>query len=368
MLNPYPRPVVDLARGTPGPARVVGVWHRESVVSTGDSALTSFGLDIDPAVDASVTATLAGVEDALRRNVASADPLVAEAARHLMDAGGKRFRPLILALGAQMGDPARPEIVPAALVVELTHLATLYHDDVMDEATVRRGAPSANARWGNSIAILVGDYLFARAADIAASLGPEAVRLQARTFARLVHGQIAETAGPRESDPIAHYLHVITEKTASLIATSARFGGLFSGAPVEIVEALASYGETIGIAFQLSDDLLDIASESVQSGKTPGTDLREGVPTLPVLFALADDDQEASAVRLREILATGPITDDGLHAEALGLLRESAAMKRARETVRTYAEEARAQLAPLPAGAPRQALESLCDVIADRTS
>jgi heptaprenyl diphosphate synthase len=330
--------------------------------------LTALGLDIDPAVDASVSAMLTAVEDALLANVASADPLVAEAGRHLADAGGKRFRPMLVALGAQFGDPTAPEIVPAANVVELTHLATLYHDDVMDEATVRRGAPSANARWGNSVAILVGDYLFAQAADIAASLGPEAVHLQARTFARLVHGQIAETVGARGSDPIAHYLHVITEKTASLIATSARFGGLFSGAAPAHVEALARYGETIGIAFQLSDDLLDIASESVQSGKTPGTDLREGVPTLPVLYALAGDDTDASAVRLREILATGPITDDALHAEALGLLRESAAMKQARETVRTYAEEARSELAPLPDGTPKQAMEALCDFIADRTS
>ncbi|MEV6488120.1 polyprenyl synthetase family protein [Actinoplanes sp. NPDC051633] len=321
-----------------------------------------------PAIDGSVTATLEAVEEALRSNVASADPLVAEAARHLMDAGGKRFRPMIVAFAAEFGDPSRAEIVSAALVVELTHLATLYHDDVMDEADVRRGAPSANARWGNSVAILVGDYLFARAADIAASLGPEAVHLQARTFARLVHGQIAETVGPRGSDPIDHYLSVITEKTASLMSTSARFGGLFSGAAPEHVEALAGYGETIGIAFQLSDDLLDITSESVQSGKTPGTDLREGVPTLPVLYALADDDQDASAVRLREILATGPVTDDALHAEALGLLRESAAMKRARETVRSFAEEARYRLAPLPDAAPKQALESLCNVVADRTS
>jgi heptaprenyl diphosphate synthase len=338
------------------------------VVSTSDSALTPLGVDIDPAVDASVSATLAVVEEELRRNVASSDPLVAEAARHLMDAGGKRFRPLILALAAQFGDPSRDEIVSAALVVELTHLATLYHDDVMDEAAVRRGAPSANSRWGNSVAILVGDYLFARAADIAASLGPEAVHLQARTFARLVHGQIAETVGPRGSDPIEHHLSVITEKTASLIATSARFGGLFSGAAPADVEALAGYGATIGIAFQLSDDLLDIASESVQSGKTPGTDLREGVPTLPMLYALAGDDTDASAVRLRELLASGPITDDALHAEALGLLRESAAMKRARETVRTYAEEARTELAPLPDGSARRAMESLCDFIADRNS
>ncbi|AGL13942.1 polyprenyl synthetase [Actinoplanes sp. N902-109] len=337
-------------------------------MSTGDTALTSFGIDIDPQVDDSITTMLAGVETALRANVSSADPLIAEAARHLMDAGGKRFRPLLVALAAQFGDPQAADIVPAALVVELTHLATLYHDDVMDEAAVRRGAPSANARWGNSVAILVGDFLFARAADIAATLGVEAVRLQASTFSRLVHGQIAETAGPRGTDPIEHYLHVIAEKTASLMATSARYGGMFSGAAPEHVEALAGYGEAIGVAFQLSDDLLDISSESVQSGKTPGTDLREGVPTLPVLYALAGDDTDASAVRLRELLSSGPLVDDALHAEALGLLRESAALKRARETVRSYAEEARTSLAPLPDGTPRRAMEALCDFIADRTS
>ncbi len=322
----------------------------------------------DPRVEASVLGILEGVETDLRASVASADPLVTEAARHLVDAGGKRFRPLLVALGAQFGDPTDVRVVSAAVVVELTHLATLYHDDVMDEAAVRRGAPSANSRWTNSVAILVGDYLFARAADVAAELGPEAVRLQARTFARLVHGQIAETVGPRSTDPVAHYLHVIAEKTGSLIATSARFGGLFSGASAEHTEALAGYGEAIGLAFQLSDDLLDIASESVQSGKTPGTDLREGVPTLPVLYALASDDSDAASVRLREILATGPLVDDALHAEALGLLRESPALKRARETVRSYAEDARARLAPLPPTPSRRALESLCDYIADRTS
>jgi heptaprenyl diphosphate synthase len=341
-----------------------------SVLGDHTAALTSIGIDfVDPPLEASVRAILAGVEDELRAGVESADPLVNEAARHLVDAGGKRFRPMLVALAAQFGDATRPLVVPAAVVMELTHLATLYHDDVMDEALVRRGAPSANSRWTNSVAILVGDYLFARAADIAADLGTEAVRLQARTFARLVHGQIAETVGPRFGiDPVAHYLHVIGEKTGSLIATSARFGGMFSGAPASYVEALAGYGEMMGVAFQLSDDLLDIASESDVSGKTPGTDLREGVPTLPVLYALASDDGDQAAVRLREILSAGPVTDDDLHAEALGLLRESAALKKARETVRSYAEDARERLGPLPAGAARQAMESLCDFIADRTS
>ena len=178
-----------------------------------------------------------------------------------------------------------PGVVPAAVVVELTHLATLYHDDVMDEAAIRRGAVSANARWGNSIAILTGDFLFARASDILADLGPECVRIQARTFERLVHGQIRETVGPDEDgDPIEHHLRVLADKTGSLIGTSARFGAMLAGADEEIAEILTRYGERIGVAFQLSDDLLDVVSETGQSGKTPGTDLREGVATLPALL------------------------------------------------------------------------------------
>jgi heptaprenyl diphosphate synthase len=333
----------------------------------GRRALISFD-GVDPELEAGVRAILDGVEGTLRDTVASSDRLVDEAARHLVEAGGKRFRPMLVALGAQFGDPRSPMVVPAAAVVELTHLGTLYHDDVMDEAEVRRGAPSANSRWGNSIAILIGDYLFARAADLAAELGLEAVRIQSRTFARLVHGQIAETLGPAEGeDRVAHYLEVIAEKTGSLIATSARFGGMFGGADEAHIRALTEYGETMGIAFQLSDDLLDIASESEESGKTPGTDLREGVPTLPALYALESDDSDAAAVRLRELLSSGPLVDDALHAEALGLLRESVALKRARETVRSYAERSRAALLTLPDVPARQAMESLCDSIADRT-
>lgn len=334
------------------------------------SALTAIGVDFsDPALEASIQHILVQVEEQLRTGVASADPFVTEAARHLVEAGGKRFRPLLVALAAHFGDPRAPLVVPAAVVVELTHLATLYHDDVMDEAVVRRGAPSANSRWTNSVAILVGDYLFSRAADIATDLGIEAVRIQARTFSRLVQGQLAETVGPRPGvDPIRHYLDVISAKTGSLIATCARFGGMFSGASPAVVEAVAAYGETIGVAFQLSDDLLDIASESTQSGKTPGTDLREGVRTLPVLYALASDETDAASVRLREILTAGPVGDAAEHAEALGLLRESAALKRARETVRSYGDDARDHLAPLPETPARRALEALCDVIADRTS
>lgn len=191
-------------------------------------------------------------------------------------------------LAAQFGDPDAPGVVPSAVVVELTHLATLYHDDVMDEADVRRGVDSANTRWGNSVAVLTGDFLFARASHILADLGPEAVRIQAEAFERLVTGQILETAGPRDGrDPVDHYMDVLGGKTGSLVAVSGRFGALMAGADESVVDILTQYGERLGIAFQLADDVLDIASDSHESGKTPGTDLREGIPTLPVLHLRA---------------------------------------------------------------------------------
>jgi len=286
-----------------------------------------------------------------------------------VEAGGKRLRPLLVVLAAHFGDPQAPGVAESAVVVELTHLATLYHDDVMDEATVRRGAPSANARWGNSIAILTGDYLFARASAIVADLGPDAVRIQARTFSRLVTGQIRETAGrPDGVEAVDHYLRVLEEKTGSLIATSGRFGAMFAGVAPDRVETLTRFCEIIGVAYQLSDDLLDITSESGQSGKTPGTDLREGVATLPVLYALrpCPEGEDPETARLRE-LASGPITDDALHREALELLRRSPAMGTARGTLRSYADEARALLTALPDVPARAALQHLTDVVVDRT-
>ena len=202
------------------------------ILPGGTVVVSALGVEVnDAALEADLRAGLAAVEDMLHGAVKSDYPFVTETSRHLVDAGGKRFRPLLLLLAAQFGDPAAPGVVPAAVVVELTHLATLYHDDVMDEAVVRRGAPSANARWTNAIAILTGDFLFARASDILADLGPEAVRIQARTFERLVQGQIRETVGAEAGvDPVEHYLRVVSDKTASLIATSGRFGGMMSGA------------------------------------------------------------------------------------------------------------------------------------------
>jgi heptaprenyl diphosphate synthase len=283
-----------------------------------------------------------------------------------MAAGGKRFRPMLALLAAQLGDATAPEVVRAAVVCELTHLATLYHDDVMDEAVVRRGAPSANSRWTNSIAILTGDLLFARASDLLADLGPDAVRIQARTFERLVTGQIRETVGPQPGeDPVDHYLGVLADKTGSLVATSARFGASFAGVEEPLVQALTAFGEEVGVAFQLSDDLLDILSDGGVSGKSPGTDLREGIATLPVLLALAGEDP--SEARLRELVAA-PVTDDSDHAEALRLLRSSSALTQAAEMLEVYADRARERLAVVPDGEVREALSALCDYVVTRSS
>lgn len=311
-------------------------------------------------------AGLEEVETWLWEAAGSEDAFLAETARHLIDAGGKRFRATLVLLAAQFGDPDAPGIVPAAAVVELTHVATLYHDDVMDEALVRRGEPSANSRWGNTVAILVGDYLFARASDIVADLGPEIVRIQARTFSRLVHGQIQETVGPGTgTDPVEHYLRVLADKTGALIATSGRFGAMLAGAEPPVVNAVERACERVGVAFQLADDLLDIAGEADLSGKQPGTDLREGVRTLPVLHAMASADP--ADARLRELLG-GDLTDSSRHAEALALLRVHPAMDRTRTEARRWADAARAELAPLPSGPPKSAFEALCDYVLTRAA
>lgn len=326
----------------------------------------TLGVQFDDAVlERSVRSALDAVESALSVAVHSADDFVAAAARHLVDAGGKRFRPMVSVLAAHFGDPTRPEIVPAAVVCELTHLATLYHDDVMDEAPVRRGAPSANARWTNTVAILTGDFLFSRASNLLADLGPYAVRLQAETFERLVTGQIHETVGAGEgADPIAHYLDVLADKTGSLIAAAAEFGAHYAGVDDAITGCLRTFGEQIGVAFQISDDILDIASESGESGKTPGTDLREGIATLPALYALRSADP--GSARLRE-LVSHPLVGDAEHAEALQLLRSSEAMVEARETLRDYAAQARHTLSAMPDVPARAALGALTEIVIART-
>jgi heptaprenyl diphosphate synthase len=321
----------------------------------------------DPSLAADILNGLAGVEKVLAEAANAEERLLTEASRHLIEAGGKRFRATLVLLAAQFGDPRDERIVPAAAAIELTHLATLFHDDVMDEASIRRGHESANARWSNTIAILTGDFLFARASSILADLGAEAIRIQANTFTRLVSGQVAETLGPRPGqDPLAHYLRVVEDKTASLIATAGRFGAMFAGVPGDLVGRIASASHALGVAFQLGDDILDVASESAQSGKEPGTDLREGVRSLPVLHALAAPGQDGG--RLYELLSLGGLTDASLHAEALALLREHPAMDAARADLGRWVAAAQAEIAGLPDVPARRAFETFCDFVLDRSS
>jgi len=320
----------------------------------------------DAALAAEVADGLALVEDGLREAAQAQDALLTEISGYLMDAGGKRFRATLVLLAAQFGNASDERIVPAAVAIELTHLATLCHDDVQDEAAVRRGHPSANSRWDNTVAILTGDFLFARASQILAELGEDAIRIQAATFAQLVSGQIAETVGARpDEDPLDHYMKVITDKTASLIATSGRFGAMFSGAPDGVAARIAAACGAFGVAWQLADDIIDIASESAESGKTPGTDLREGVPTLPVLHALRSAGP--GDARLVELLRGGELTDPALHAEALALLRAHPAMNQARADLRHWAELARTEIMALPDVPARAAFEALCTFAAERT-
>ena len=337
------------------------------MTSTASDANSSLALPVlDADLEARLRARMVEVEERLEQEIRSEAPFVTNAARHLMHAGGKRFRPLLVLLAAETGDSARDGVVTAACVVELTHLASLYHDDVMDEAELRRGAESANSRWDNHVAILTGDFLFSKSSELTASLGADAVRIQAETFTKLVEGQILETLEPGpDEDALAHYLRVVEGKTGSLIATSARYGARFSGAPLAVEEALTAYGEKVGMAFQLSDDILDVASESDESGKTPGTDLREGVPTLPVLMAQRSADP--ADARLLELLA-GDLTDDALHGEALDLLRKHPAMAEARQYVLDCAREAQDLLTALPDGPVKDALDAFAVLIATRTA
>jgi heptaprenyl diphosphate synthase len=324
------------------------------------------GVDFGDAVfAATVRDDVARIEQLMDAELRGADEVMTESLLHLFLAGGKRFRPLYTVLSAQIGpSPEAREVILAGAVVELIHLATLYHDDVMDEAEVRRGAPSANARWGNNVAILAGDYLLATASRLVSRLGPEAVRIVADTFAQLVTGQMRETRGlPEGGDSIAHYLKVVHEKTGSLIGAAGRFGGMFSGADDEQVERLSRLGGIVGTAFQIADDVIDIGSESDESGKVPGTDIREGVHTLPMLYAMRETGPDGD--RLRELLA-GPVQDDAEVAEALTLLRASPGMAKAKDVLARYAAQARHELDLLPDVPGRRALAALVDYTVSR--
>ncbi|WP_296646790.1 polyprenyl synthetase family protein [Rhodoluna sp.] len=322
----------------------------------------------DRALLKSLESGLEIVEDQLLAATSHADKIAGASARHLVEAGGKRVRPTLVLLAAQLGDPTRQDVLDAAVVVELTHLATLYHDDVMDDAPTRRGVPTAQTIWGNSVAILTGDLLFARASQVGSHLGQASLTLQADTFERLCLGQLHETIGPSEfEDATAHYIQVMADKTGSLISASARLGIVLSGAPAEYEEPLRVYGEKVGVAFQLIDDVIDI-SEAGPSGKTPGTDLRAGVPTLPVLLlrkAAAAGDSEAQS--LIDFIDAG-LEEDAKLNEALVRLRNHEVAERSYLEAKRWADEAVEALEILPEGSVKNALAQFAQAVVDRTN
>jgi len=320
-----------------------------------------------------IDAGVAKIEAGLDADLHFADALADVTGRYLLEAGGKRVRPMLTLIAAQLGNGATPEVVLAAEAIEITHLASLYHDDVMDEAPLRRGVPSAHAVWGNSTAILTGDLLFARASSLMSRLGERAILLQAATFERLCLGQLHETLGPQPGeDAIEHYIQVLADKTGSLIAAAARVGIVYSGAPAEYEEAVVSFGEKIGIAFQLADDVIDLAPANDKTGKKAGTDLRAGVPTLPTLLLERQARTDPAAADLlarirRDVDAETPEAD----ADFDLVVREVYAhpvTQATREEARRWAKEAVDALAILPQGAVKQALSAFAEHIVSRTA
>jgi heptaprenyl diphosphate synthase len=310
-------------------------------------------------------------EAGLHTEMRFADQLADVTARYLLKAGGKRVRPMLTLLAAQLGDGNTPEVITAAEAVEITHLASLYHDDVMDEAQMRRGVPSAQFVWGNSVAVLTGDLLFARASKLVAGLGERAILLQADTFERLCLGQLHETIGPDdEEDPIAHYIQVLADKTGSLISVAAQMGVVFSNAPAEYEQPVVTFGEKIGVAFQLIDDVIDLSSTADATGKVPGTDLRAGVATLPLLKLRRRAKTDAASAALLERLETEVIgaPDDVDVSAAVADLRAHDVTRETLDEAHSWAREAVLALEPLPAGPVKKALTRFAESIVERSS
>jgi len=318
-----------------------------------------------------VEAGLARVDEALAAELRSTDALVDAASRYLYEAGGKRVRPMLALLTAELGDGATPEVIEGAAALEMTHLGSLYHDDVMDAADKRRGVPSAHEVWGNNVAILTGDLLFSRASQIMARRGERAIRLQADTFERLVLGQLHETVGPREGeDPVAFYLDVLADKTGSLIAAAAQAGVIFSNGPEEFAQPMIVFGEKAGVAFQLLDDVIDLSADPDETGKVPGTDLRAGVPTMPYL--LLGQRTDAASVALHATIDEGVESiadgaDPAILDAPLAQLREHEATQATLDLAHAWSSEAIAALDPLPDSAVREALTRFAEAVADRS-
>jgi heptaprenyl diphosphate synthase len=317
----------------------------------------------DPRLEREIRSRLRQVEKALDKAVRADSGLLGETAAYLLAAGGKRFRPMLVLLSGYFGDPTDPRLIPGSVAIELIHVATLYHDDVIDEADSRHAVPSANARWTNTVAILTGDYLFARASEIAAELGTDVCALLSRTIATLCDGQIREVeAAGRLTQKEQAYREIIRRKTGTLIAAACRLGGMLSDAPPPFIDVLEEFGEALGMAFQLSDDIMDITSTQLELGKEPGVDMKEGVYTLPVLHALATSKRRDELARL---LAAGPPADERLD-RALEIVREGDSLAHARAAVAAEVDRATDLARRLPEGVARGALITLAEFLATR--
>lgn len=322
---------------------------------------------------ATIDAGVAQVETQLNEELHFGDALADVSGRYLFEAGGKRVRPMLTLLIAQLGNGATPEILTASAAIEMTHLASLYHDDVMDEAPLRRGVASTHQVWGNSVAILTGDLLFSRASTLMSRLGEEAMTLQSATFERLCLGQLHETIGPREGeDAVTHYIDVLADKTGSLISAAARCGIVYSGAPREYEAAVVEFGDKIGVAFQLADDVIDLDPASEATGKKAGTDLRAGVPTLPTLLlerqGLTDPAAAALLARIRSDAEEHTAEADADLELAIAELFAHPVTQATRDEARRWAAEAVAALAPLPEGPVKKALTAFADHVVSRTA
>jgi heptaprenyl diphosphate synthase len=324
---------------------------------------SQFGQVKDASLLKQLEARMKIVEKRIQEATSHTEPIINEMSTHLAKAGGKRMRPVLVLLTSNLGNPESDQVLDAAVVMEITHLATLYHDDVMDQASARRGVETAHLVWGNNVAILTGDLLFARASNIVAGLGERALRLQAQVFEQLVLGQLHETVGPQTGQPaLDHYLNVLRDKTGSLIALSARLGAMLAGADEKFQQPLQEFGEHIGIAFQLVDDLIDIASKTEDSGKVSGTDLLAGVPTLPVL--LLSEFNDRASLDLAAKIAAG-ITSENL-GEILKELRNHPVMELAAKQTVEWAERAISAIEPLPEGSVKNALVAFARAVVER--
>lgn len=350
-----------------------------------------FASSADRAMARAIDDGLDRVEAGLVDQVRFADSLADVSGRYLLEAGGKRVRPMLTLLTSQLGDGVVDDVVTAAMAIEITHLGSLYHDDVMDESDRRRGVPTAQNVWGNSVAILTGDLLFARASQLMAKLGERAIRMQADTFERLVLGQLNETVGPdADEDPIEHYIQVLADKTGSLIAAAAQSGIIFGNADPALEAPIVEFGEKIGVAFQLIDDVIDLSPQPEETGKVPGTDLRAGVVTLPLLRLEDLAKSDAAAADLLERIRRDVLPPDAASVGSdpvdtntgasrivpsratidalVDELREHEATRATLAEAHRWARDAVAALAPVPEGSVKKALTRFADTIVERTS